>query len=110
MLGFRTVLHVQHGTMAGQIYRDISLQQHVRLFMGAIGTDFVFMDDNAHPHRGSILNECLEEEDIARLEWSSFSPVLNPIEHAWEMLGRQVTACHPPSTSLRELHIALSRV
>ncbi|GFY07305.1 transposable element Tcb1 transposase [Trichonephila clavipes] len=47
ILGFRTDLHVQSVTMTGHIYRDVILEQHVRLFRGAMGADFLFMDDNA---------------------------------------------------------------
>ncbi|GFU52532.1 transposable element Tcb1 transposase [Trichonephila clavipes] len=47
ILGFRTDLHVQSVTMTGRIYRDVILKQHVCLLRGAIGAEFLFMDDNA---------------------------------------------------------------
>ncbi|GFS72602.1 transposable element Tcb1 transposase [Trichonephila clavipes] len=47
ILGSRTDLHVQIVTMTGHIYRDVILEQHVRLFRGAMGAEFMFMDDNA---------------------------------------------------------------
>ncbi|GFS51708.1 transposable element Tcb1 transposase [Trichonephila clavipes] len=48
--------------MTGHIYRDVILE-HVRLFRGAIGAEFLFMDDNARPRRANILDECLQSED-----------------------------------------------
>ncbi|GFX48207.1 transposable element Tcb2 transposase [Trichonephila clavipes] len=81
ILGFRTDLHVQSVTMTGLIYQDVILEQHVRLFWGAMGAEFLFMDDNARPHRANIVDECLESEDITRMDWSAYSPSLNPIEH-----------------------------
>ncbi|GFY25191.1 transposable element Tcb2 transposase [Trichonephila clavipes] len=66
--GSRTDLHVQSVTMTGQIYRDVILEQHVRLFRGAMGAEFLFMDDNARPHRANIVDECLQSEDITRME------------------------------------------
>ncbi|KFM66908.1 Transposable element Tcb1 transposase, partial [Stegodyphus mimosarum] len=66
ILGSRTDLHVQIGTMTSQIYRDVILEQHVRLFRGAMGAQFVFMDDNARPHRANIISECLQSEDITK--------------------------------------------
>ncbi|GFV42885.1 HTH_Tnp_Tc3_2 domain-containing protein [Trichonephila clavipes] len=45
ILGSRTDLHVQSVRMTGHIYRDVILEQHVRLFRGAMGTEFLFMDD-----------------------------------------------------------------
>ncbi|GFX51324.1 transposable element Tc3 transposase [Trichonephila clavipes] len=59
ILGSRTDLHVQSVTMTGHIYRDVILEQHVRLFRGAMGAEFLFMDDNACPHRANIVDECL---------------------------------------------------
>ncbi|GFY21824.1 transposable element Tcb2 transposase [Trichonephila clavipes] len=60
ILGSRTDLHVQSVTMTGHIYRDVILEQHVRLYRGAMGAEFLFMDDNARPHRANIVDECLQ--------------------------------------------------
>ncbi|GFW37009.1 transposable element Tcb1 transposase [Trichonephila clavipes] len=107
ILGSRTDLHVQSVTMAGHIYRDVILEQHVRLFRGAMGAAFLFMDDNARPHRANIVDECLQSEDISRMDWLAYSPDLNPIEHVWYMLGRRITARQPTPTCLPELRRAL---
>ncbi|GFW03029.1 DDE_3 domain-containing protein [Trichonephila clavipes] len=56
------------------------------------------MDDNARPHRSNIVDECLQSEDITRMDWPAYSPDMNPIEHVWDMLGRRIAARqHPPS-------------
>ncbi|GFV41433.1 cubilin [Trichonephila clavipes] len=68
ILGSRTDLHVQSVTMTGHIYRDVILEQHVRLFRGAMGAEFLFMDNNARPHRANIVDECLQSEDITRMD------------------------------------------
>ncbi|GFS50718.1 transposable element Tcb1 transposase, partial [Trichonephila clavipes] len=87
IFGSRTDLHVQSVTMTGYIYRDVILEQHVRLFRGAMGAEFLFMDDNARPHRANIVDECLLSEDITRMEYGLD---LNSIEHVWDMLGRRI--------------------
>ncbi|GFU00687.1 transposable element Tcb2 transposase [Trichonephila clavipes] len=107
ILGSRTDLHVQSVTMTGHIYRDFILEQHVRLFRGAMGAEFLFMDDNARPHRANIVDECLRSEDITRMDWPAYSPDLNPIEHVWDMLGRRIAARQPPFTRIPELWRAL---
>ncbi|GFV64966.1 transposable element Tcb1 transposase [Trichonephila clavipes] len=58
-LGSRTDLHVQSVTMTGRIYRDVILEQRVRLFWGAMGAEFLFMDDNARPHCANIVDDSL---------------------------------------------------
>ncbi|GFU24452.1 transposable element Tc3 transposase [Trichonephila clavipes] len=99
----RTDLHVQSVTITGHIYRDVILEQHVRLFWGAMGAEFLFMDDNARPHHAIIVDECLQSEDITRMDWPAYSPDLNPVEHVWDMLGRRIAARQLPSTCLSEL-------
>ncbi|GFX14689.1 transposable element Tcb1 transposase [Trichonephila clavipes] len=58
---------------------------------------FLFMDDNSRPHRANIVDECLQPEDITRMDWPAYSPDLNTIEHVWDMLGRRIAARQPPS-------------
>ncbi|GFV58289.1 transposable element Tcb1 transposase [Trichonephila clavipes] len=107
ILGSRTDLHAQSVTMTGHIYRDVILEQHVRLFWGAMGAEFLFMDDNARPHRANIVDECFQSEDITRYGLASISSDLNPIEHVWDMLGRRLAARQPPAICLPELRRAL---
>ncbi|GFU84772.1 transposable element Tcb1 transposase [Trichonephila clavipes] len=58
-------------TMTGPIYRDDILEHHVRLFRDTMGAEFLFMDDNARPHRANIVDEFLQSEDIIRMDWSA---------------------------------------
>ncbi|GFT42431.1 hypothetical protein TNCV_1787071 [Trichonephila clavipes] len=63
MINGRTRLHVvANGTMTGQRYIDEVLLPHVRLFRGAVGDKFVFMDDNATCHRTLAVQDCLDSE------------------------------------------------
>ncbi|GFW22293.1 transposable element Tc1 transposase [Trichonephila clavipes] len=83
MINGRTRLHVvANGTMTDQRYIDEVLLPHVRLFRGAVGDKFVFMDDNA--------------------------TYLNPIENVWDALGRQVAGRNYPPTNKNTLIRALT--
>ncbi|GFV35983.1 transposable element Tcb2 transposase [Trichonephila clavipes] len=44
---------------------------------------------------------------LTRMDWPAFSPDLNPIEHVWDMLGRQIAVHQSPPTCLPELRRAL---
>ncbi|GFV82214.1 transposable element Tcb2 transposase [Trichonephila clavipes] len=109
MINGRTRLHVvANGTMTGQRYIDEVLLPHVRLFRGAVGDKFVFMDDNATCHRTLAVQDCLGSEGIQRVVWPTRSPDLNPIENVWDALGRQVAGRNYPTTNKNTLIRALT--
>ncbi|GFT71363.1 transposable element Tc1 transposase [Trichonephila clavipes] len=82
MLNGRTELHIlDGGSVTGDSCCDEVILPHVRLFRGAIGPDFIFMDDNARPHWTFAVEELLESEDITQMDWPAYSPDLNLIEH-----------------------------
>ncbi|GFV18772.1 transposable element Tcb1 transposase [Trichonephila clavipes] len=93
--------------MTGHIYWDVILEPHVHLFRGAMGAELLFMDDNARSPHENIEDDCLQSEDINRMDWPAYSPDLNPIEHAWDMLDRLIAARQPPPTCLPEFRRAL---
>ncbi|GFU21310.1 transposable element Tcb2 transposase [Trichonephila clavipes] len=109
MINGRTRLHVvSNGTMTGQRYIDEVLLPHARVFRGNVGDKFVFMDDNATCHRTLAVQDCLDSEGIQRLVWPARSPDLNPIENAWDALGRQIAGRNYPPTIKNTLIRALT--
>ncbi|GFX40188.1 transposable element Tcb2 transposase [Trichonephila clavipes] len=108
MLGSRTDLHIfDVGSVNGTRYCNEILLPYVLLFRGAMGLQFLFMDDNAPCHRTVAAEQLLESEDIERMDWPARSPDLNPIEHVWDFLGRRLAARTLPPVTIRELRLAL---
>ena len=94
------------GTMNAQVYlRDIP-QPVVTPIDQNHDADFILVDDNARPHRARIVEEYLHEATIERMEWPPFSPDMNPIEHAWDMLHRAVQSRPNVPTTAQELRVA----
>ncbi|GFV04624.1 transposable element Tcb2 transposase [Trichonephila clavipes] len=107
-LGSRTDLHIfDAGSVNGTRYCNEILLPYVRLFKGALGLQFLFMEDNAPCHRTVASEQILESEDIERMNWPARSPDLNPIKHVWDFLGRRLAARTLPPVMIRELRLAL---
>ncbi|GFV28044.1 transposable element Tcb2 transposase [Trichonephila clavipes] len=108
MLGSRTDLHIfDAGSVNGTRYCNEILLPYVRLFRGAMGLQFLFMDDKSPCHRTVAAEQLLESEGIERMDWPARSLDLNPIEHVWDFLGRRLAARTLPSVTIRELRLAL---
>ncbi|GFX11125.1 transposable element Tc3 transposase [Trichonephila clavipes] len=68
--GSRTDLHIfDAGSVNGTRYCNEILLPYVRLFRGAMGLQFLFMDDNAPCHRTVAAEQLLESEDIELMDW-----------------------------------------
>ena len=59
------------------------------------------------PHTWRITTQFLESENIATLQWPSYSPHFNPIGHLWDQLGRSLDTLNPRPTNRDELSAGL---
>ncbi|GBO07586.1 hypothetical protein AVEN_237169-1 [Araneus ventricosus] len=103
------LLRVRWGSVTAVRYRDEILHPllSTRPFVAAKGTDAIFMDDNARPHRARLVRSYLESETIPQMAGPARSLDLNPIEHVWDMLGRRIAGRSVPPGTLHELQQAL---
>ena len=65
------------------------------------------MDDNVCPHHAHVINAYLKHETIVHLDWPAGLLYINPIEHAWDILQRGISAKPVPTRTLQELKDAL---
>ena len=81
---------------------------HVVLFSGYIGENFIFMQDNARPHIAAIVRQYLEEVGVPVMAWPARSPDLNPTENLWDELKKRVRSRNTELTSLGEIQTAIN--
>nr|CAH7764475.1 unnamed protein product [Callosobruchus chinensis] len=103
--GRTQLIHIP-GTMTGAYYLQNNINAIVQPIRNESGVQFIFMDDNASPHRTRAVQQALENGKIARLEWPAMSPDMNPIEHVWDYVSRAIFNRNNPPKSTQELIVA----
>nr|CAH7750529.1 unnamed protein product [Callosobruchus chinensis] len=96
--GRTQLIHIP-GTMTGAYYLENIMNAIVQPLRNEIGDQFIFMDDNARPHRTRAVQQALENGNIARLD-------MNPIEHVWYYASRAIFNRNNPPRSTQELIVA----
>lgn len=96
-----------HETVTALRYLERILEPIVLPLSHQMGEQFVYMDDNARPHRANIVNEFFQQQNITRMEWPALSPDLNPIENVWDALQRRMLDREMEPHGIEELANAL---
>jgi hypothetical protein len=100
---------LNRGTLIGQPYMDDILDKQVRLYAGAVGDQFILMDDNARPYRAREVQDYLKRESIKCMDLPARSSDLNQKEHMWNELQVRISARQLQSRTIQELGVMLAQ-
>lgn len=96
----RSTLVVIPRTLTANLYVSLVIQPVVLPFMNSIQGG-VFQQDNARPHTAVVTQHALQSVDM--LPWPARSPDLSPIEHVWDIIGRQLQRHPQPALTVPAL-------
>ena len=102
--GGRSRLRVLRGNVTGQTYIQ-TLTDFIQT--EGLPQRWILQDDNATAHRSAIVRRFKELNGIETLPWPAKSPDLNPIEHVWDRMGREIQAREQRPANLRQLEDSL---
>lgn len=84
-------------SMNADYYLENIVVAHVMPFAPFLEPNFLFMQDNARPHVARQVIRYLNDVEIPFMEWPPNTPDMNPIEHLWDYIKKNIRRrTHPP--------------
>ena len=104
----KSQLVIIQGNLTANHYIDICLRPHLLPFVNQHNQHMQFQHDNAHPHTAIVTRDFLTQNQINTLPWSSLSTYLNPIEHLWDRINRDIRSQIVQPRTLHQLAQAVT--
>ncbi len=88
------------------------IADHVHPFMTSVypSSDRYFQQVNAPCHKAQIISDWFLEHKLILLKLPPPSPDLNPIEHLWDVVEREIRIMDVQPTNLPQLHDAIMSI
>ncbi len=94
-------------------YRSI-VADHVHPFITTVypSSDGYFQQDNAPCRKAKIISDWFlkHDDEFTLLKWPPQSPDLNPIEHIWDVVEREICIMDVQPTNLQQLRCAIMSI
>lgn len=101
----RTAAVVIEDTMNAEVYRDSVVLPHILPTIQQ--HNLTLQQDNARPHTANIVRHVLQQHEVNVLPWPARSPDMSPIEHIWDVIGRNIHTSEAPPTNIQQLREAV---
>ncbi|KAF8698566.1 Transposase, partial [Rhizoctonia solani] len=92
-------------SLTKELYVEI-LEDEFKQTLEYYGLDmekFIFMQDNASPHKAHIVQDWIQENGLEVFEWPANCPDLNSIEKLWDQIKRELYSYETPESGMMEL-------